>query len=120
MRVIVDLPLGVQVRLDIAAGRRSRGTGNVRAVVDRGPCRVLVPGVLVGAAIGFLAEGVMTTGVGKGRSMTEQPRSVSWEIEELVIQTVVQWRSELAITAVPVAVCVGIARLLGSLCVNLQ
>jgi len=35
--VIVDLPLGVQVRLDIAAGRRSRGTGDV-LVIGPVPC----------------------------------------------------------------------------------
>lgn len=45
--------------------------------------------------------------------MTEQPTSVTWEIEEMIIRTVVQWRCELAMAAVPIAVCVGIARLLG-------
>jgi hypothetical protein len=55
----------------------------------------------------------VNTGVGRDRSITEQPRSVTWEIEELVIQIVIRWRCELAMVAVPIAVCVGMARLLG-------
>jgi hypothetical protein len=55
----------------------------------------------------------VNTGVGRDRSITEQPRSVTWEIEELVIRIVIRWRCELAMVAVPVGLAFGIARLLG-------
>jgi hypothetical protein len=53
----------------------------------------------------------VNTGVGRDRSITEQPRSVTWEIEELVIRIVIRWRCELAMVAVPVGLAFGIARL---------